>query len=120
MANNSSSEFAISRDEDGAASNDASQLDSAGQAILKLLQRPLVLPRPIADAHWRRRKNFQANSVPPKIGSVSYKRRFSTTVRSRNALKSGSTEFTGKLKSALLPNRKKSDGTCRGEAKAPY
>jgi hypothetical protein len=39
MANNSSSEFAISRDEDGAASNDASQLDSAGQAILKLLHR---------------------------------------------------------------------------------
>ena len=39
MANNSSSEFAISRDEDGAASNDASQLDSAGQAILKLLHK---------------------------------------------------------------------------------
>ena len=39
MANNSSSEFAISRDEDGAASNDASQLDSAGQAILELLHK---------------------------------------------------------------------------------
>jgi hypothetical protein len=39
MANNSSSEFAISRDEDTAASNDASQLDSAGQAILKLLHK---------------------------------------------------------------------------------
>jgi cell fate (sporulation/competence/biofilm development) regulator YmcA (YheA/YmcA/DUF963 family) len=39
MANNSSSEFVISRDEDGAASNNASQLDSAGQAILKLLHK---------------------------------------------------------------------------------
>jgi hypothetical protein len=39
MTSNSSSEFAISRNEDGAASNDASQLDSAGQAILKLLHR---------------------------------------------------------------------------------
>jgi cell fate (sporulation/competence/biofilm development) regulator YmcA (YheA/YmcA/DUF963 family) len=39
MANHSSSEFAMSRDEDVAASNDASQLDSAGQAILKLLHK---------------------------------------------------------------------------------
>jgi hypothetical protein len=34
-----STDPAISRDEDVAASNDASQLDSAGQAILKLLHR---------------------------------------------------------------------------------
>ena len=39
MANNSLSEFAISRDEDAAASNGASQLDAAGEAILKLLHR---------------------------------------------------------------------------------
>ena len=39
MASHSSSEFAIPRDEDVAASNDASQLDSAGQAILKLLHK---------------------------------------------------------------------------------
>ena len=39
MANGSLSEFATSRDEGGAASNDASQLDSAGQAILKLLHK---------------------------------------------------------------------------------
>ena len=39
MANNSSSEFAISRDEDSAASKVATQLDSAGQAILRLLHR---------------------------------------------------------------------------------
>ena len=39
MADYSQSEFAISGDEDGAASNDASQLDSAGQAILKLLHK---------------------------------------------------------------------------------
>jgi cell fate (sporulation/competence/biofilm development) regulator YmcA (YheA/YmcA/DUF963 family) len=39
MANNSSSEFAISRDEDSVASNNANQLDSAGQAILNLLHK---------------------------------------------------------------------------------
>jgi cell fate (sporulation/competence/biofilm development) regulator YmcA (YheA/YmcA/DUF963 family) len=50
MVNNSSSEFAISRDEDGAASNDASQLDSAGQAILKLLHKAAG----VAEANSRR------------------------------------------------------------------
>ena len=39
MANYSESESAISRDQDGSASNDAGQLDSAGQAILKLLHK---------------------------------------------------------------------------------
>jgi len=39
MANSSLSEFAILRDEDGAARNDGDQLDSAGEAILKLLHR---------------------------------------------------------------------------------
>jgi hypothetical protein len=36
MSNQSESESAISRNRDSAASNDGSQLDSAGQAILKL------------------------------------------------------------------------------------
>jgi len=39
MANHSESESAISRGEDRATSNDAGQLDSAGQAILKLLHK---------------------------------------------------------------------------------
>jgi hypothetical protein len=39
MANYSEFESAISRGRDGAASNDAGQLDSAGQAILKLLHK---------------------------------------------------------------------------------
>jgi hypothetical protein len=39
MANHSSSEFAIPRGEDGAATKAVSQLDSAGQAILKLLHK---------------------------------------------------------------------------------
>src|SRR6516165_10086898 len=39
MASHSSSEFAIPRDGDFAASNNADQLDSAGQAILKLLHK---------------------------------------------------------------------------------
>jgi cell fate (sporulation/competence/biofilm development) regulator YmcA (YheA/YmcA/DUF963 family) len=39
MANHPSSEFAIPRVEGVAASNDASQLDSAGEAILKLLHK---------------------------------------------------------------------------------
>ena len=39
MVNYSQSESTISRDEDSAASKDAGQLDSAGQAIIKLLHR---------------------------------------------------------------------------------
>jgi hypothetical protein len=39
MTNHSSSEIAVSRDGDFAASNNAAQLDSAGQAILKLLHK---------------------------------------------------------------------------------
>jgi hypothetical protein len=39
MANHSEFESAISRGEDSAASNDVEQLDSAGQAILKLLHK---------------------------------------------------------------------------------
>ena len=39
MANHSEFESAISRGEDRATSNDAGQLDSAGQAILKLLHK---------------------------------------------------------------------------------
>jgi cell fate (sporulation/competence/biofilm development) regulator YmcA (YheA/YmcA/DUF963 family) len=39
MAHYSESESAISRGQDGSASNDAGQLDSAGQAILKLLHK---------------------------------------------------------------------------------
>jgi hypothetical protein len=48
MTHCSSSEFAISRDEDGPAFNDAIQLDSAGQLICCI--EPLALPRPTADA----------------------------------------------------------------------
>jgi hypothetical protein len=39
MTNNSSSGFAILRDEGGAVRNDGDQLDSAGEAILKLLNK---------------------------------------------------------------------------------
>ena len=39
MANYSEFDFAISRGQDGSASNDAGQLDFAGQAILKLLHK---------------------------------------------------------------------------------
>jgi hypothetical protein len=39
MSNQSESESAISHNRDSAASNDSSQLDSAGQAILKLLHK---------------------------------------------------------------------------------
>ena len=39
MANHSESESAISHNRDSAASNDSSQLDFAGQAILKLLHK---------------------------------------------------------------------------------
>jgi cell fate (sporulation/competence/biofilm development) regulator YmcA (YheA/YmcA/DUF963 family) len=39
MANHSETDFAIPRDEDSAALKDADQMDSAGQAILKLLHK---------------------------------------------------------------------------------
>jgi hypothetical protein len=46
MSSQSESESA---DRDSAASNDGSQLDTAGQAILKLLHKGLVSLKPIAD-----------------------------------------------------------------------
>jgi hypothetical protein len=70
MANHSSAEFALQRVESVAASNDANQLDSAGEAILKLL-RKAAGAAPIADKHRRRRKSSQANFVLPRIGSRS-------------------------------------------------
>jgi predicted nucleic acid-binding Zn-ribbon protein len=50
MASYSDSESAILRGQDGSASNDAGQLDSAGQAILKLLHKAAGK----ADANSRR------------------------------------------------------------------
>jgi len=69
MADFSQSESTVSRGEDSAASKDASQLDSAGQAILKLLHKAAGAAAANADKRWRRRKSSQANFVLPKIGS---------------------------------------------------
>ena len=45
MANYSEFDSAILRGQDGSASNDAGQLDSAGQAILKLLHKAFRINR---------------------------------------------------------------------------
>jgi TATA-binding protein-associated factor Taf7 len=60
MADNSQSYSTISRDENGAASKDADQLDSAGQAILKLLHKAAGA----AEAHSR-----QALETAQKLSS---------------------------------------------------
>ena len=60
MANQSGSESAISLAQEGAASNDGGQLDSAGQAILKLLHKAAGA----AEAHSR-----QALETAQKLSS---------------------------------------------------
>ena len=60
MTNHSSSEYAIPRVEGVAASSDASQLDSAGEAILKLLRKAAGA----AEAHSR-----QASETAQKLSS---------------------------------------------------
>ena len=60
MANHSSAEFALQRVESVAASNDANQLDSAGEAILKLLRKAAGA----AEAHSR-----QASETAQKLSS---------------------------------------------------
>ena len=60
MANHSSAEFALQRVESVAASNDANQLDSAGEAILKLLRKAAGA----AEAHSR-----QASEKAQKLSS---------------------------------------------------
>ena len=93
MGDYSQSESMVSAGEDGgAATKDASQLDSAGQAILKLLHKAAGA----TEANSRRALETAqklASQLKPKIESLGYKRRFSTTVRSLNALKSGSAKF---------------------------
>jgi hypothetical protein len=57
MAILSESESTISRGEDGEASNDASQLDTAGEAILKLLHKAAG----VAEANSRRALEWKRN-----------------------------------------------------------
>ena len=68
MAVYSQHDSAISRGENGAASQDADQLDSAGQAVLKLLQRAAGA----AEANSRQEpKSFLTSFALPKIESRS-------------------------------------------------
>ena len=118
MANYSEFESAISRGQDNAASNHEDQLESAGQAILKLLLKLPVRQRPIADKRWRRRKSSQASFGLPKIELRSWSRRFGTIGRRRSAPKSGSTKFLRRLRIALLTRQKRSDNKCFGDHRA--
>ena len=58
---------AITRGENGAASQDADQLDLAGQAVLKLLHRAAGAAEANADKHWRQPKSFLTSFALPKI-----------------------------------------------------
>ena len=118
MVDYSQSVSTISRGENGASSKDASQLGFAGEAILRLLHKAVgAAEAPLPTSFGDRRKSSQANFVLPKIGSRSQKRKFISTVRSLNTLKSGCAKFPWKLRIALLMSRKRSDDKCRDEPK---
>ena|SRR5690242_17497284 len=110
MSNCSQSESAISQGEDGAASRDAGQLDSAGQAILRLLHKA----SDAAEANIRQAletaQKLQANFALRKIGSPDLKPKFSSIARERSAPRSGSAKFSLRLRIALLPSRNSGDG----------
>ena len=68
MADYSQSYSTISRGENGAASKDADQLDSADKLYSSCCIKLPVPPRRIAEKRWKRRNSSQANFVLPQIG----------------------------------------------------
>jgi hypothetical protein len=69
MTSHSESESAISHGQENAASNDSNQLDSAGQAILKLLHKAAGVAEANSDKHYKPRKNFGVSFMLPRSGS---------------------------------------------------
>jgi hypothetical protein len=118
MANYSEFDSAISRGQDGAASNDAGQLDSAGQAILKLLHKAADTAEANSRHALERRKSSQVNSKLRKIELRRWSRRVGTIGRRRSAPKSGSTKFLRRLRIASLTRQKRSDNKCFGDHRA--
>ena len=98
MADYFQSESTISRGEDGAASKDASQLDSAGQAILKLLHKAADT----AEANSRQaletaqRLSIQLRAAEDRIAEL--RPGFCSIVRGRSGPKSGSAKSPRRLR----------------------
>ena len=100
-----------------AARNDGGQLDTAGEAILKLLHKAAGA----AEAHSR-----QALETAQKLSSklraaedriAELEAEVHHYREKSNALKSGCEKFSWKLRIALLTSWKRSDGKCRDEDK---
>jgi hypothetical protein len=112
MANYSQSESTISRGKDSVASKDASQLDSAGQAILKLLHK-------VADA--AEANSRQALEAAQRLSSqlrAAEDRIAGLEAGVQQYRENGSTRFPRKLRIALLASRKRGDDKCRDDHKA--
>ena len=95
MANHSSSEFAIPRLKGIAASSDASRLDSAGQAILKLLHKAAGAAetnsqRALETAQKALKSTSCCRRPDRGVGSGDFSMR---SVKNPNALKSGYENF---------------------------
>ena len=71
MVNYSQSKSTISRGRDCAASKDADQLDSAGQAILTLLHRAAGVAEANSGQAWKLLKGSRVSFTRPKTGSRS-------------------------------------------------
>ena len=103
MANYSEFESAISRGQDGAASNDGGQLDSAGQAILKLLHKAAGT----AEANSRhaletaQKLSSQLRAAQDRIARARGAR-FSSIVRGLSAPKSGSHKISTEIEDRLI------------------
>ena len=61
------------------------QLDKAGQTILQLLTKPLMLPSKTADMRSIRRKSFHTSFGPPRIALRSLRLRLKHTERADRA-----------------------------------
>ena len=115
MANSQTNGSTISRDEGIAAPNDASQLDSAGQAILKLLDRAA------SAAEANRRQSLEAaqrllvSFTPPRVGSRGWSPSFSSIERRLIAPKIGSTISPSRLRIASFAGQKRGDGESRDD-----
>jgi hypothetical protein len=120
MADYSQSHSTISHGENGAASKDADQLDSAGQAILKLLHKAAGA----AEANSRQaletaqQLSSQLRAAADRIAELE------AEIQHYREKSERAEEWLRKIsmekRIALLTSRTTSDGKCRGGAKAPH
>ena len=120
MANYSEFDFAISRGQDGSASNDAGQLDSAGRAILQLLHKAAGT----AEANSRKaletaqKLSSQLHAAQDRIAELEgevqqYRER---AARAEEWLRKISMEIQDRFINAPEEN----DGKCRGDHRAHF